>query len=418
MSRSSLLLSLLAVSAVGFAAGRWSRPAPVPAAPAAPRAVPATATATKPSAVWPAVSAPTSVSAPAVSEPPAVVVARPAAAAPAEPAPAVRPPVTSASIAAALAETDPVKRQLAFADLLRGLNAQNARLIAQALSANGGDGRGRHEFSLVLDAWGQVDGPAAVAYGKELGSEQAMSSALSGWAAQYPEAARQWAMANSENPDNPWMVPVIAGAARANVDAALPMLYALPYGAARGRSLDYVIDAYARRGVSALASWAEGISDQRLREGAAARVAPRMAEEDPRHAAEWAMKYAGEERQAQALVPVMSTWARQNPSDAVAWAEKLEPGRTRDLSLEHAVGVWAMTDPTSAEAWLSRSGSGPSFDRARISIGMRYFESDPVRAMSWVSTVSDERMRNRMLERIAGAWTERDPTAASAFLGK
>ena len=301
---------------------------------------------------------------------------------------------------------------------MRGLNAQNARLIAQSLIGQGGDGRGRHEFSLVMDAWGQVDGPAAVAYGQEMGSEQAVSSALSGWAAQYPEAARQWAMANSENPDNPWMIPVIAGTARAHVDAALPMLYALPYGAARGRSLDYVIDAYARRGVSALASWVEGIGDQRLREGAAARVAPRMAEQDPARAAEWAMKYAGTERQAQALVPVMTTWARTAPADAVAWAEQLEPGRTHDLALEHAVGTWAHTDPASAEAWLSRAGSGPSFDRARISIGMRYFESDPVRAMSWVSTVSDERMRNRMLERIAGAWTERDPAAASAFLGK
>jgi hypothetical protein len=47
---------------------------------------------------------------------------------------------------------------------------------------------------------------------------------------------------------------------------------------------------------------------------------------------------------------------------------------------------------------------------------MRYFQTDPVRAMSWVSTVSDEGMRNRMLERIAGAWSERDPNAAEKFL--
>lgn len=412
-----MLVSLLAVAAASFAAGRWVRPAPaVPATPAvsAPAVAPVRPVAARPPPPSPAPVAEVASAAP-------VAEVRPAVPTPVDPAPApvaVRPAVNSASIAAALGETDPVKRQLAFADLLRGLNAQNARLVAQALAGQGGDGRGRHELALVMDAWGQVDGPAAVAYGQEIGSEQATSSALSGWAAQYPEAARQWAMANSENPDNPWMIPVIAGTARANVDVALPMLYALPYGAARGRSLDYVIDAYARRGVDALASWVTGISDQRLREGAAARVAPRMAEEDPQRAAEWALKYAGTERQAQALVPVMATWARTAPADAVAWAEKLEPGRTHDLALEHVVGTWAHTDPAAAEAWLSRSGSGPSFDRARISIGMRYFESDPVRAMSWVSTVSDERMRNRMLERIAGAWTERDPAAASAFLGK
>lgn len=417
MSRLTVSLSLAVVAGLGFAAGRYVRPvAPAPT-PASLQPVAKESLAALPHTAPAPASRRAETTALASAE--AAPATRPEAPAPAAPAAAAaRPAVTSASIRAALTEIDPVRRQLAFADLLRGLDAGNAKMIAQALAEQGADGRGRHELALVMDAWGQVDGPAAVAYGKESGNEQAMSSALTGWAAKYPEAARQWALSNFDGPDNPWMVPVIAGAARVNVDVALPMLYALPYGEARGRSLDSVIEAFARRGVSSLVSWAEGISDERLRQGAVARIAPRFAEEQPERAAEWALKNAGSERMIQALVPVMATWARSAPSDAVAWAEKLEPGRARDLALEHSVGTWAWKDPAGAEAWLSRSGTGPAFDRARVSIGMRYFQSDPVRAMTWISTVSDEQMRNRMLERIAGAWSERDPAGAAAFLNK
>ncbi len=413
MSRLSWSASLFAVAALGFAAGRWAAP-PAPSAVPEPVSAPRVRERQAPS--------PKPVARPVapVAPPRPEVVTRPVEGA-AAPAAEVRAPtasrlLTTAAVREALQDPDPVRRQLALADILRGLTAQNARQIAEGFLGRRSDGEGRNELALVMDAWGQVDGPAAVAYAQNLQDERSMTSALTGWAARYPEAARQWAMAKEENPDNPWMIPVIAGVARGNLGRAVELLYALPYGAARGRSLDFVVDAYARQGLPALVSWAEGIPDERLRQGTAVRVAGRMAQEDAPRAAAWGLAHADAERQMQAVLPAVTLWARDQPRDAVEWAEKLEPGRTRDLALEHAVGTWAWKAPADAEAWLSRTAPGPSYDRARMSIGMRYFESDPVRAMSWVSTLSDEAMRNRMLERIAGAWRERDPAAADKFL--
>jgi hypothetical protein len=237
---------------------------------------------------------------------------------------------------------------IAFGEVLRGLTAQNARQLADVFRSAVRDERTGGELAMVMDAWGRVDGPAAVAYAAEFGHSQTVSSALTGWAMKYPDAALEWAKAHEANPDNQWMIPVIEGAARSHLATAVQMLYSLPYGLARGRSLDSVIDAHARQGDSALRNWAESITDQRLREGAVARAAPILARTNPRQAADWAVKNAGEERLLQALVPVVARWAQKDPAEAVAWSDQLEPGRARDIALEHTVGTWAWRGSASA----------------------------------------------------------------------
>ena len=65
-----------------------------------------------------------------------------------------------------------------LAEVLRALTAQNARSMADIFRTAMRDERGGREMAMVMDAWGRVDGPAAVAYAEEFGNAQTVGNAL------------------------------------------------------------------------------------------------------------------------------------------------------------------------------------------------------------------------------------------------
>lgn len=188
---------------------------------------------------------------------------------------------SGASIAQFQNETDALMANKMFADLLLGLSADNARAMFDALQEKGRNGNDvGQQMGLLLEAWGKVDGPAALAAVSELGGDGrrrgfASISAMKGWASADPEAAKAHIAAMEGGFEKGMLTQgLISGMAMVDPDAATA--FVLKAEAERGEGDDrddrwrgYAMDrqteaiarAQMQRGMSEATAWAEGLPE-------------------------------------------------------------------------------------------------------------------------------------------------------------
>jgi hypothetical protein len=320
-----------------------------------------------------------------------------------------------------LSNNDPLERTAAFVELLRRLDRGNAYEVLDAFERGEfGFDRSR-EYSLFLYAWGQVDGPAAARHLQEQGGRgwdrlRDMQGVLSGWATRDPDGAIGWAKENWNGEENPYLVGVISGVAKADLARASTLAESLPYGRVRGQAADLLVDGHLQKGSAEAMAWAESITDERLREGVMRRVALKLGQKEPALAADWVVRATPEEKRGEALGAVLETWGRAEPVQAADWLANQADPALRAQGTTQLAGLWARRDPVAAGEWLGRQKPGPELDPALESYARAIRRSDPARALQWAGAITDTEKRRANLERLMAEWTERDPEAAAAFL--
>ena len=148
----------------------------------------------------------------------------------------------TAFVKAFLNEGDALEANKMFADLLLNLTADNAREIFDALRESGrADGNFGRDMGLFLQAWGRLDGQAAIEAVADLGGDGrrrafGSMSATEGWASTDAEAAKTYvASAEVEGWEKGMMSQgLISGIAR--TDPAAATAYVLELEAAREAS--------------------------------------------------------------------------------------------------------------------------------------------------------------------------------------
>ncbi len=322
----------------------------------------------------------------------------------------------------ALDNSDPIERMSAFTDALKRLDASNVQAVLEAFEERPGDHTDDHEFSMFLFAWARIDGAAAMdhidAYSEGWQSFRSAYAAMSGWASTDPASAEAWAREQLDGPDNPYLVGVVNGVAKTDLNKATEITQSLPFGRIRGRAVDVLIDAYFKEGAATTMNWASNLEEGVLKKGIVSRVAARVARDDPFAAAEWAFTLdEGEERNS-AVISIASTWSISQPREAVNYLVKITNKNLRSQALGKVVERWARTDRTAAGAWLTENKHQPGMDRAIHQYAEELRFKDPVGAMTWAASIKNEASRHTLMERVAEEWMERDPEAARDFLNR
>jgi len=324
----------------------------------------------------------------------------------------------------AMAMRNPVERMNAFMAAISNMGVEDFEPALESLGDDIKNGENRREIGLLLYAWAEKDGSAAVGYLDEasLGREgySLYYSALSAWASGDVTAAEAWAKQKHEGKDNNenyYMLGVIDGVAKSDVAYAGRLAQDLGYGRARGDALGKVVDELFRDGEEAAMRWVESIGggDERFRAGAAGRVAAEIARNDPQGASEWVMGLGIAEKD-RAVASVAYEWGRKSPEEAADWVSGIEDLDLRSRGMETVVETWTQRDADAAGTWLGQMPASPALDRPVRSYALMVRERDPEAAIAWANTITDEKLRGETVERIGSDWLRKSPDEARAFL--
>jgi hypothetical protein len=213
-------------------------------------------------------------------------------------------------------ETDAFLAHKLFLDLLLELQPDNAGEILAVLLEKGKDeGETRSKMCLLLEAWGKVDGAAAIAAVGALEGDGrrrgfAYISAMKGWASTDSDAAKAHLEGLADGFEKGMIMQgLISG--MASMDPVEATAYVLKVDAGRqstsgeegghdnewrGFAVDCQIAAIAnaqlQRGMSEATAWAESLPDGSVKSSAFDRVAESYAKNNPEEAAEWVKVHA------------------------------------------------------------------------------------------------------------------------------
>lgn len=333
------------------------------------------------------------------------------------------------AFAKALNDPDPLKRMSALTGLLQSMGKDEAPTVAELFQelANKKDGRNlRNEYLLFLQAWGGLDGPAAVAFAKRLGNHEEAATAMSGWANRDPGAAIAW-LETRPPEESMWLASGIAsGWALHDLDGAAKWVETLPPSDGRTGMLDVLFNRHLEtRGMEGAKAWFAGISqdphNEVYRQRAFDLIANRLSKGDPQEALRWLEENeaAGYARKSSAVDEVVRAMAERDPRTAAEWVlahSQIKGNGDPDIALAIAVREWSSRNPGEAENWLSRLQGTENHAPAVLAFTKGNFADRPESAMGWLKTIDNAEVREKAIEQTAVSWLWEDRQAASRYL--
>lgn len=345
---------------------------------------------------------------------------------------------TGADVREALTLTDPIERMAALADLLSRLDADAIEDGLGALTGRSPMGERRSERELLLYAWGQLDGNAAMDYvlsaervdqgwgrgrgrsrrggGRDWGQIRDSFSVLSGWVSADADAAVAWVQDNDDGVESPFYIGVVNGLAMTDLHRATGLVTEMPDGRARGRAIDILVDGYMQQGMYAASDWAQSLPSGELKNDVVGHTARRLASLDPLRYADWTLSPVLGEAQADAVTSYARQWSRSDPVTAAEWVTDLADDELRIAGMSEVVASWGRRDPAAAAEWLNQFELGPEMDGLIQVYVDAVDRRDPETAITWALAISDEQRRTELVQNISEQWMRRDPESAEAFL--
>jgi hypothetical protein len=315
-------------------------------------------------------------------------------------------------------DSNPIRRRMAFAQLLQGMTPENAQLIREQVKSLRPESS---EFKDFHYAWGAIGGAEAVLNGAKT-REVDMAVTMAGWASAEPELAFNWLneLPEGERYDRNGLKAAMMGGIADN-DPAAAARYAYQLESAgdkdAGRMLGIVASRVLHAGGPREASvWAENLPDGPMRAAALDRVAHDYVASDPKEAAAWAERFAGESHNARVIEEVGDEWAERDPVAAINWLDSLDAGEGKSDGLSSAFGEWAKRDPQAASEHLIAMPESPDRDSAISGFSRRLASENPEAAIAWAAEINDANAREGALIRAGQSMFRRDANGAREWL--
>lgn len=333
----------------------------------------------------------------------------------------IRPQDMERALRDALRESDPLKSNLLFTQLLQELTPENVEQALAVLREAPQGWEMYQKLGLFVGAWGGIDGPKALEYAKELpgpGRIFGSAAALSGWAAADPEAAIAWVEANQSEGGESVIAKagILRGLAVNDPARATAYLEQLPADTeGLGQLVETVANEQMKQGINAATTWAANLSTDALKKDAFQQLGEEYARQDPVQAASWIESHAGNAYAGEAVEEIADEWAEIDPASAVGWAETL-PETTRANAMESAFQEWEESDAAGASAYLQGMESSPAKDAAISGFVADLGGEEPAMAIQWAESIESEATRTKALTDVATDWYQADPVAAGAWI--
>jgi len=317
--------------------------------------------------------------------------------------------------------SDPIARAQGFLDFVKNLSPDQYLDALEAYREGGVNEEQFGEYRILLTAWAQVAPLEALKYASEkTGTPLARQTILAAWAQNDTEGAVAWARDNFENEGdenraNPWMIGVIEGISSLDLGRATQLLEELPFSRGRGEALDAVFAEVTAGGNDSAKLWVASLTDEKLKEGAAARLAGQLAEEDPQGAAEWAASM-GPEILKSSAGEIVNRWADKDLLAAVDWVGN----QTEDIVASAGPALVRQmidqADVASASSWLSDYEGNPAFDESVRSLVRYSMNDEPAMAADWIMKLTTEKDQTGTFHRMLGNWMRKDREGAMDYV--
>ena len=312
-------------------------------------------------------------------------------------------------------DSNPIRRRMAFSQLLQGLTPDNAKQIREQVMSL------HHESSEFKDfhyAWGAISGAEAVLHAQKT-KERDMDVTMSGWASAQPEDAFNWVNDQDAGLRDRFKGSMIAGIADSNPGAATDYAYQLE--SMGDKNADRMLSIVASRvlrteGHLEASVWAENLPDGSMRAAALDRVAHDYVAHAPEEAASWAERFAGQTHNARVIEEVGDEWAERDPIASINWLNSLEAGKGKSEGLSSAFGEWARSDPTAASQHLVNMPDSPDRDSAISGFSRRISSENPQAAIAWAAEINDAGVRENALVRAGQSMFRRDASGTREWL--
>lgn len=343
------------------------------------------------------------------------------------------------AITAALRDTDPVQSMLAFTQLLKELTPENAPAAFKAVRDLSTGRESMRYLTMLGFAWGEKDGPGALAAMSKLGgweSGMSKSSALSGWASRDPQGAIRYmaelkagaktdgeteASAERGRGRGSWSDEgflergIISGLVRNNTEEAIKYLMTLKEDQ-RPELLSTITSQKLKEGTAAASTWALSLTDEKLRASALETISHQYLRQDSKAAMAWAESIASQSGSSQAVGEIAESLGRKNPAEAATWALSLPAGESQKEALREVYRDWTRADPTAASTQLSQMASGPGKDAAIQIFSTSLARENPKDALTWASTITNPDERIKAQADVARAWNRSAPAEALPWI--
>jgi len=195
----------------------------------------------------------------------------------------------------------------------------------------------RSALAKILERWGQLDGPGAVAYASqvyaETGSATLLREALQGWATRNPQAA-------------------------------IGQISAL--GLSDSLQSDFRWDL--------LGQWAD---------------------QNPAGATGYALANRNPDSWRGTVGTVADQWSKQDPKSAANWVASLESGKDKSNALQTVISNWMKEDLSGAASYVSSQPSGESRDTMAGTLARYIGREDPSSGLKWAAMVADPNLQQR-----------------------
>ena len=330
----------------------------------------------------------------------------------------------STALDAALLETDPVKRSIAF--------------------------------STAFARWFDADPNAALAYLKTMprGNEytQAMFAALQSIAKDDPQRALLLAQEMATTHEQKFIYSALFDhIAGISVDSAINDLDLVPAGEARQNALRALAAKWADRDVETLLKWAGGLADPDERAAAIETTLAVFAKRDPQQALALAGSYSEDldsdalervqadaikqltginpqaaaeyvsqlppgELQKNSAGQVARALASQDVDAALAWVQNLPNSDSKNVALINTLDIWAKQNAAEAAQFVANMPAGAEQDYAVAHLAENLAEKNPELAVQWIDSLSSDSARVNATISAASGWARQAPADATQWV--
>lgn len=220
----------------------------------------------------------------------------------------------------------------------------------------------RAAMAKVMERWGQLEGPKAVAYAEKLFAESGNPDLLR-------DAMRGW------------------GQTDAQASIAYTQSMEVTDGIRRDIARDLFRD-WADRNPQGAAAYAASNQTEVGRGGVTSLIADRWSKQDPQSAANWAMSLPAGKEQLRALDELVQNWSDLNLQAAADFVSRQAAGANKDAMVSTLAKEVAKQDPSAGLKWAATLSDPAQQEKTAMGVLWRTARSDPVAAQQILKSSS------------------------------
>ena len=220
----------------------------------------------------------------------------------------------------------------------------------------------RAAMAKVMERWGQLEGPKAVAYAEKLfaesGNPDLLKDAMRGWGQTDPQASIAYTQAMEVGD-----------------------------GIRRDISRDLFRD-WADRNPQGAAAYAASNPTEVGRGGVTSLIADRWSKQDPQSAANWAMSLPAGKEQLRALDELVQNWSDLNLQAAADFVSRQAAGANKDAMVSTLAREVAKQDPSAGLKWAATLSDPAQQEKTAMGVLWRTARNDPAAAQQILKSSS------------------------------